>query len=85
MKSQRTFCDGCISFANPLVTSIWIYERHVEEEEEEKNMSWISFALDRMRFKKRVLDLTPTLTPAIQEKINHFNKCKRTDHSNCSR
>ena len=76
MESKRTFRDGCVSFANPCVTSVKLFEP-------EEIKSWSSTVLDQARFNRRIEQSKDKLEPLFQKKIEHFKTCSLNDHDKC--
>lgn len=77
MWSKRTFRDGCVSFAEPLVTSVKYFEP------EQTTKPYTTTVLDNIRFKRQIQTTETLLSPIIQRNIQHYLTCKLTDHYKC--
>lgn len=76
MASERTFRDGCVSFKNPCVTSIKVFEP-------DDSKSWSSTVLDQMRFNRVVEKTKIVLIPVLEKKVKHCKTCNLNDHGGC--
>lgn len=80
MSSIRTFRDGCVSFAEPCVTSVIIFE---PDEPSKLKITWQTGVLDKIRFDRYVQEIKCRLHNVFEKKILHFRGCERNDHTKC--